>query len=225
VEDNPYFEKDYDNLAAHGVSRGHLGDREVGLHMFTTGGFLDDSWWNRTFWMYSNTWPGYQMANLAPKAGQLLSVGEEMTYAVQAYPSRNNHSPMFTPGARGYLLIADRNDNEPIIDRRSWSRDKGMGFVRADEPEWFRWLPVRMRSMVLAGDNLFVAGDPDVLDELDPMAAFEGRKGAILLALDAFTGETLAEQKLAAAPVFDGLIAANGCLYMVTTDGAVRCFK
>jgi hypothetical protein len=77
--------------------------------------------------------------------------------------------------------------------------------------------------MVLAGQRLFVAGPPDVIDPADPMAAFEGRKGALLRVYAARDGKSLFEQPLEAPPVFDGLIAAGGCLLMSTTDGQVLC--
>ena len=223
VAENPYLSKGFDPAASLGVSRGHMGDQTVGLHLFSTGGFLEDSWWNRTFWMYATTWPGYQMAHIAPKAGQLLVIGEATTYAVQAYPSRNIHSPMFTPAGQGYLLTGDPNDNEPVLDYRSWSRDKGMGFTRKAPPTWHQWVPIRMRSMVLAGKHLFVAGPPDVVPEEDPYAALDGRKGALLAAFSADKGDKLAECELAAPPVFDGLIAAGGRLYLATIDGKVLC--
>ena len=225
VAENPYLKKGFDSAAALGVKRGHMGDQEVGLHLFSTGGFLEDSWFNRTFWMYAKTWPGYQMAHIAPKAGQLLVIGEKTTYAVQAYPTRNIHSPMFTPAGEGYLLLADRNDNEPILDYRSWARDKGMGFARKNPPQRHQWIPIRMRSMVLAGKNLFVAGPPDVLDSKDPYAAFDGRKGALLWALSAEDGNRLAEYTLAYEPVFDGMIAANKRLYLSLGDGRVVCMS
>ena len=77
----------------------------------------------------------------------------------------------------------------------------------------------------LAKDKLFVAGPPDVIPEDDPLAAFEGRMGADLWAISAKTGEKLAEiQHLKAPPVYDGLIAADGCLYLSTLDGRVQCF-
>ncbi len=223
VAENPYLKKGFGPAAALGVSRGHLGDRQVARHLMTTGGFLDDSWWNRTFWMYGATWPGYQLAHIAPKAGQLVVVGPATTYAVQAYPTRNVHSPMFTPASKGYLLVADRNDNEPMLDYRSWSRDKGMGFTRRQPPAWYRWVPLRMRAMVLARERLFVAGAPDVVDAEDPMAAFEGRAGARLCVFAAADGTKLAERALPAAPVLDGLIAAQGRLYLSTRDGRVLC--
>jgi len=202
----------------------NLGDRAFGRHVFSTAGFLDDAWYNRTFWMYSITWPGFYLAHRGAKTGQLLVVGPERTYAVQAYPSRNLQSPLFTPASRGYLLYADDNDSEPVMDATTRGTPKGWGFEREKPPVWFAWTPIRIRAMVLAGERLFVAGPPDVLDRADPMAAFEGRAGAVLRSVSAADGATLAEQRLDAPPVFDGLIAAAGRLYMVTTDGKVRCF-
>jgi len=221
VASNPYLAKGYAAAASLGVWRGHMGDRFVGLHLFTTGGFLDDSWWNRTFWMYSKTWPGYQMAHLAPKAGQILVIGPELTYAVQAYPTRNVHSPMFTPGTKGYLLVADRNDNEPVLDRRAWGKDKGMGFTRKAPPVWFQWVPVRMRALVLAGGKLVGIGPPDALDPKDPLLHLESRDGSVLCGFAAADGRKLLEKKLTFAPVFDGLIAAHGKLFVSTVDGRV----
>ena len=46
------------------------GAQDVGLHVFSTSGLLDGSWYNRAFWMYSKRWPGFQLANQAPKTGQ-----------------------------------------------------------------------------------------------------------------------------------------------------------
>ena len=223
VAENPYLKKGFNSAAALGVSRGHMGDQHVGLHVFTTGGFLEDSWFNRTFWMYAKTWPGFQLAHIAPKTGQLLAVSKTTTFAVQAYPDRNVHSPMFTPGSKGYLLIADANDNEPMMDYRSWHRDKGMGFTRAKGPQWHQWVPIRMRAMVAAGKTLFVAGAPDRVDPKNPLAPFDGRTGALLRAFSADKGAKLAEYTLPNEPVFDGLIAAGGRLYVLMRNGSVLC--
>jgi len=200
-----------------------LGHRDIGLHVFSTAGFLDDTWFNRTFWMYSKTWPGFYIANRAPKTGQLLVVGPKNTYALQSYPSRNLQSPLFTPGEKGYLLTADANDAEPVLDHRTQGTPKGWGFHRDRPPVWHQWLPIRIRGMVLADQHLFVAGPPDVVDPADPMAAFEGRKGAVLRTLAASDGNTVAETKLDSPPVFDGLIAAENRLFISTIDGKLIC--
>ncbi|MGQ9575565.1 MAG: outer membrane protein assembly factor BamB family protein [Thermoguttaceae bacterium] len=225
------------------------GEQDVGLHVFSTASLLDGSWYNRTFWMYSKRWPGFQLANQAPKSGQLLVVDPQNTYAVKVFYRRNVHSPMFFPGKEGYLLFADKNTNEPQIvgdqnarkpvawlpqshipregnwglDSPAFGLDKMIGYTRAEPPLWTRWLPIRIRAMVKAAEVLFVAGPPDVLDPGDPYAAFEGRKGARLAAVSAKDGAVLAEMELDRPPVFDGLIAARGRLYVSLEDGSLLC--
>jgi hypothetical protein len=97
--------------------------------------------------------------------------------------------------------------------------------------------------MVLTGDTLFVAG-PERFDEeaaaaqlgahrvdeaklspllADAMASVEGRKGALLWAVNKADGKRITELKLNSAPVFDGMIAACGNLYIATLDGKVLC--
>ena len=244
------FDSDLKELKNPPITR--LGDRKVGLHLFATAGFLDDSWYNRTFWMYSERWPGFYIANQAPKSGQLLVFDDASTYGVKVFTRRNRHSPMFFPGTDGYLLFADDNNTEPVLvgkDREpepvKWlpydyymsskgkaelgitavDKDKGVGFTRTQPPKWAVWVPVRVRAMTLADKTLFAAGPPDVLDPNDPLAAFEGRKGALMWAVSAEGGTKLAEYKLDSPPVFDGMIAANGSLYMSTTDGRVVCMR
>jgi len=77
--------------------------------------------------------------------------------------------------------------------------------------------------MVLAGNNLFVAGLPDTLDPKDPLAALEGRMGGVLWTVSTTDGKKLSELKLDAPPVFDGVIAAGGRLFVSLTDGRVMC--
>ena len=109
------------------------------------------------------------------------------------------------------------------------------------EPHWTKDLPLIVRAMVLADKTLFVAGPPDLIDEeetfsklvaRDPRvgeilaqqdAALEGDQGALLWAIDAKTGEKLAELKLKSLPTWDGLAAAGGRLYLTTADGELIC--
>ena len=214
----------YDKLAAILVDENQtVGERDTGLHMFTTSGFLDTSFFNRTYWMYSKTWPGFNMSNLAPKSGQLVVVGPRKTYALKAFTSRHTLSPRYNPQTKGYLLIADDNNNEPTMDPRAWGKDKGMGFSRGAPPIWHHWVPVRVNAMVLGGDQLIVCGPPDVLKENDPLAAFEGRLGSELWTLSARDGNIISQAKLEEMPVFDGMIVADDRLYLCTTTGNLIC--
>ena len=83
---------------------------------------------------------------------------------------------------------------------------------------------VRVNAMVVTDNVLFVAGPPDVVDPDDPLGAFEGRKGGVLCAVDPATGKTTWKQKLPVPPVFNGLIAANGRLYVAMQGGTMACF-
>ena len=230
------------------------GAQDVGLHIFSTSGLLDGSGYNRTFWMYSKRWPGFQLANQAPKTGQLLVVDDERTYGLRVFYRRNVHSPMFFPGTDGNLIFADDNSNEPQIVGEPGSRkpvewlpqsdyprgrgsevrelgspafglDKMIGYTRAEAPLWKQWLPVRVQAMVKAGDTLFVAGAPDEFDEKDPYAGFEDRLGARVVAIAASDGKRLSESKLDVPPVFDGMIAAGGRLFVSLRDGSVVCLE
>ncbi len=85
-------------------------------------------------------------------------------------------------------------------------------------------MPLRVRALVLSRDRLFIAGPPDLVPADDPLTAIEGRRGAALWSVSATDGKRLAEFELDALPVFDGLIAANGYLFLTTQDGKVCCF-
>ena len=223
-----YFRGDKDLVTYHPKNRGkvrpgHMGERVVGRHLMTTGGFLDDTYWHRIFWMYGDTWPGFNHANLAPKSGQLLVIGPKKTYGVQCFPERSTNSPQFIPGKHGYLLFADDNDNEPVLDDRDWGRDKGMGFTRKEKPVWHQWVPVRIRAMTLANKRLFIAGPPDKVDPKDPLATFENRGEAMLWVYDSASGKRTAEYDLKTTPVFDGMIAGPNRIFMSMSDGSVVC--
>ena len=201
----------------------NLGRRKMGQHVLSVWGFLDASWFNRGYWMYSDIWPGYYIAHRAAKTGNLLSVGSDKTYAVQAYPSRNLQSPLFTPGKQGYLLLADSNDARAVLPEQTQGTTKGWGFTRNKPPAWHKWVPVRIRAMVLADDRLFIAGPPDVVPEDDPTASFKGKLGGRLWAVSTGEGKKLAECELESPPVFDGLMASDGRLYVSTKSGRLMC--
>lgn len=222
--------------------------RMPGMRLTATGGFMDHTFFNRTWWMYSRIWPGYFFCQQAPKSGQMLVFDDQKTYTVKHYTTRSFLSPMFFPGD-GYLLFADKNGNEPLLYRgegepkpiewepeipqsvKRWKlyqdavRDKGTGFTRSQPALWTSWVDVRIEAMVLAGGKLFVAGPPDVVPADDPLAGLEGRAGGVLRAISAEDGEKLHEIDLDNPPVFDGLIAAKGELYMSTIAGRVINFS
>ena len=59
---------------------------------------------------------------------------------------------------------------------------------------------------------------------LGPYTPFEGKKGGLLWAVST-DGKKLAEHALGAPPVFDGMAAAAGRLYLATEGGTVVCWQ
>ena len=98
-----------------------------------------------------------------------------------------------------------------------------------------------VNAMVLGSDKLFIAGPPDLADETKMMGfltgadddanrqlnaqaqAWRGKRGGLLRVVSRETGEKLSECKLDSVPVFDGMSAAGGKLFLATMDGKVVC--
>ncbi len=106
---------------------------------------------------------------------------------------------------------------------------------------WTKDVPLFARAMVLTDRALFVAGPPDVVDEdeafrrihepqtqqnlAEQAAALEGKKGALLKVVSITDGDDLAQYELDYPPVFDGMAAAAGKLYISTVNGELLCYE
>jgi len=165
----------------------------TGGHLMSVAGLLDDNWFNQTYWTVDG------------KAhSKLLVFDANAAYGVKPSAGSARHSrAIFRPGAKGYTLFASERPKH--------------------QARWSIQIPLRIRAMVLAGSTLFVAGTPDVIDPNDPWSAIDGRKGGILWAISTADGKKLAEYPLNSPPIFDGIAAANGRLYISTIDGSVVC--
>ncbi len=100
-----------------------LGELDMGAnHLVATGGFLDDTGFDRLYWMHSHRWPGFYFAQHAPKSGQLVVFDENTAYAVKYFYRRFHWSPIFFPGEDGYLLFADDLANQPVLAKEEFKR-------------------------------------------------------------------------------------------------------
>jgi len=67
---------------------------------------------------------------------------------------------------------------------------------------------------------------PEVIENIEQQqAAVDGKLGGVMWAVSCVDGKKLAEYRLDSPPVFDGMAAANGKLYISTIDGKITCFK
>lgn len=176
---------------------------EAGMRVIARAGLLDDSYFKRTPWVLSSG-----DAAKAPSSGygRLIVHDERRAFYVRMFDSLRGLDPkvFFTPGREGYLLYA--------VDKQSGKQT------------WAERINVRIRTMVVAGELLFTAGPPDVVDPKDPLGAFEARKGGWLNVFDTATGKKLAEYKLASPPVFSGAAAANSRLFITSENGSLSAF-
>jgi outer membrane protein assembly factor BamB len=218
------------------------------LHLFCPTGFLDDSLWHRTYWGYGRAWAsgagGYHQAGRVIPAGRPLVFDDENVYG---YGRLWQYYRWTTP--LEFHLFAAKKQPE-IINAGTERKAVKKGGKRVGSrtrqitrfvPNWSDDISVQVNSMVLTENALFAAGPPDVENEeesvktlLDPetknklaeqSAAFEGKRGALLLAVSRDEGEKLTAYRLDFVPRFDGLIAANGRLYVSTLSGEVLCLS
>ncbi|MBL7188192.1 MAG: PQQ-binding-like beta-propeller repeat protein [Phycisphaerae bacterium] len=201
---------------------------QVSEHLRSTAGLLDDSWFHRTRWFLGGV----------PYA-EYLVFNNQGVCGVRARESIGGYGGHFTPGTKGFELFAadlvapqrrraaPKAEAKPRVSNRQSGRPRGPSqtpTVSKPSDRWSVRVPVRVTAMVIAGETLFAAGIDDVLYSEDPWAAYEGRKGGRLMAFSVNDGEKLAEYKLSAAPVFDGMAAAHGCIYLSTRGGRLLCY-
>ena len=180
----------------------------TGGHLFTTGGFLDPSWFNRTYWQFGRA-----------KTSGLMVLGDGVAFGTELYESRSRET-VFSPGRNAYRLQCI---GLAAPAQQSGKKAVPKGPNKGQAPLWEKHLEIRVTAMVRAADVVFVAGSPDVVDPADPYAAWEGRKGGLVLAYSAADGEQLGRYELPAPPVWDGMAVAAGRLFVGTTDGSVVC--
>ncbi len=165
-----------------------------GAHLFCTIGFLDDSWFHRSYWMFGKSvasgWGGW------PRAGRYVPSGRIMVYdpstgsgqAQSVYGFGRKPEYLCQSSVLEYQLYAAENQikaesiqrvaaaerqmNASSKKRNSSVADRGVrkSFpLSARSAVSFNWLdeepPLHVRAMVLADKALFIAGPPDVVDE------------------------------------------------------------
>jgi len=255
-------------------------DKEYVPHLFCSMGFLEDTWWERTYWIYGSHFysgaRGHAYARTLFPGGRILTFDEQSVYGYQDLTLNEKNPGIFrvakSPEFKDWVsriklgqkkqaqIHVDKQDIERkfvwkngvpqnpqqmnLISSRNDLADAIRTVVKY-EYTWQKDVPLYGQAMVLANKTFFIAGparfneqetqqylvtartDSFQLNPLlkDALDTFEGRKDSLLLATDKVTGQMLAEFKLPSSPVFDGMIAANGRLFLALKNGCVVCFE
>ena len=210
-------------------------------HLFSSAGFLDDTWWHRAYWMLGtemgNNYGGWPRTGNRVPAGRLLALDESTVYGFGRNQYIHHGAHIGLDGATVYHFRPPNDAEKRFTHYRAFAIGRTAGQTPAPvargkrpaaRPKQYRWtqeLPLLARGIVLSEKHLFLAGPPDVLRADDPHATLAGSRGGLLVVVSTDDGAELSQYELEAPPVFDGLAAAGGRLYMATTDGSVVCFR
>ena len=177
----------------------------------------------------------------APKNAKIVLACSFERGAVDSSGNNNHGKITGADSAKGVFGKAIQFGSKQSGRRPKGKKPKSQGGYHVQH-HWTKDLPMFVRAMVLADKTLFLVGPPDIMDEEETFKriinrdakvkavlnaqdeALAGKRGAVIMAYST-DGEKLAESKLPSLPVWDGLIAANGRLYMTTADGKVMCLK
>jgi outer membrane protein assembly factor BamB len=171
-------------------------------HLFATTGMLDDAWSHRSYWIFgtkSSMATGCSGRARDLVYGRLLVFDDQTVYG---YGRASVHwsSPLEDGPYR--LFAVPRT-----ADGRSWKAT----------------VPVRVRAMLRAGDRLFIAGSPAADGERSGVPP--DSEAGLLLAVSTADGSVQSQLSLTSRPVFDGLAAAEGKLFLAQENGQVVCLE
>jgi len=205
-------------------------------HIHSAAGYLDDSWAHRTYWFYGTYmgggYGGWGREGNQKYSGRIMVRDEDTLFG---YGRANYFNDFISAPQLGryreqhlYQLYA-----APVQPpQQAQPKKKGRKKRPAPQYTWTARVPVYVRAMVLAENALFVAGPKHIMEDEtadDPHTLaeqtdwFKGKKGAQVHAVSPKSGEILATTRLASPPVFDGMIAADGKLYVSTMANSLTC--
>ena len=188
-------------------------------------GLLEDCWGHRWNWNLGG----------GDTFGKLLAFNERVAYGVQTYYTFLKYDKSMQPEAHsghlhqkysrympgqfptGTRLFASLNSSS----RNSASQKRQRYTLEANSHKWNRKASIQYRAMILAGGLLFGAGwkDSEKIFAQDPHSETE----SVLEVMSVADGKMLRQYPLEAEPVFDGMAAAYGRLYLAMRNGKILC--
>ncbi len=195
-------------------------------HLFSTSNLLDGEENHRSHWVLGSG--DFSMVPVAyswivnsakPRWGGIASpVGLMMAFTDKALWTVRRS------GNKGAVYTLQAKLNTPFSAKDKPLPDFGRTAPKSVTTSlWTASLPFRPRAMVKAGENLLLAGHPTSADGVSRHDLYAGKGAGVLHVISATDGATAGKYKLDSPAVWDGMAAANGRLYISTTDGKVVC--
>jgi outer membrane protein assembly factor BamB len=185
---------------------------------------------------FQSHWSGWWKEGNRVASGRILSYDSDQIYGFgrDKYPGGN--TGQWRGGEKYQLFAYDRGEAPPreVINRRGKKQKQP-----AQPTLKYRWtsdVPLLATALAATSDTVFIAGPPDRFSAIGDgaaalelkdvelaLASWNGERGGILYAAAAADGQELAQIKIPAPTVFDGMAAANGRLFLSLQDGSVIC--
>jgi hypothetical protein len=220
-------------------------------HLFAATGLLDDNSFHRSYWVYGNSFlegcsvPSggwFEMSRISP-SGKMLCFDDNNVYGYGQFPE---YSKWSTP-LRYSLFSMDKNpksyqpgvpDEQLRRARPNWRDYRTLRSPKVEfDVHWRLRPPIRAKAIVKTAATLFVAGPEDLIDEESVFAnsrsttnqkllqeqneALRSPTGGKLLAVSVVNGGIVQTINLESGPVWDGMAAAYGKLFICCKDGSV----
>lgn len=195
-------------------------------HLHGPDGFLSGDTTTRLLWTYA---PQYtsphqgafydaRLVRTLFPAGRILVEDNDTIYG---FGQNRYDRPRADPGGYWALFASSRKIDVPLnLSAREYLK-LGRAGKETVRFRWWKRCPLDVWAMVKAGRLLFIAGA--VGSGTTSPAALAGKAGGRLLVVNAEKGDLLANVALPAMPVWDGMAAARGNLYLSLADGQVLC--
>jgi len=195
-------------------------------HLYSVGGFLDDTWWHRYYMIYGTRFKngpggGIGRSGGAPFGRLLVCDGKR----VYGYGRINN--------TKYRLFCTATGAGKPSPLPQAKSKELRRGKMAAPATIWSNaTYPMMVRAMILAGaSNRENTNVGRLVTAGPPVAAFasteilRGEQGGLLGIVDASTGQSLSQVSMESPPVFDGMCAPQGRIVLSLASGAIVAFK
>jgi len=197
-----------------GVDR-NLAPVKARPHLFAPGGFLDDTWWHRTYWVYGTEigggythWP--EVGNVVPAGRLLVFDGGKLIYGYGRMAYRAGDGHVRADMTKDYKLFAEVINPAPAT-----AKDE----KRKRRIKWTAQLPFVARSMVLSRDAVLLAGGTSPTE-----TAARHAPGTFWIA-SREDGSKRTECPLPAPPVLDGMALTDAGVFVSAIDGSVVCLR
>jgi outer membrane protein assembly factor BamB len=205
-------------------------------HLFSTSHLLDDTEHHRSYWVLgSGDFRGLPVAfpwivgnSLQVPFGLTMAFDENTVWSVRGGAGRKRQTPDYrvvsaprpdpTSRESAFPDFKERSSDGGIAGARRGIRPgRAQGASHSDS--WQTPLTARPRAIVRAGDHLVIGG----MQSADYNQALDDWTAGNVRVLSSADGVHVNNIPLEAPPIWDGMAAANGKLYVSLENGKVTC--